>query len=128
MATAVMSGGGARRVAAALTSYFFHPEVDMRGYELLSCASAFLVPVARPDCATRFHVIAAAHVTHPWRFPAYYPPDSHAFVHVLSDEHIRCNLELRRVRGGVVIQRRAHNTHSTNNTHHTTRRTTVLAR
>lgn len=89
---------GMRRVLS-LSSSFYHPDIDMKGFELLSQASACLVPTGDPHLPQKFHILASAHVTHPWRFPNYYPHETHAFVHVLSEEHIRCSVGLRNVRG-----------------------------
>lgn len=89
---------GMRRVLS-LSSSFYHPDIDMKDFELLSQASACLVPTGDPHLPQKFHILASAHVTHPWRFPNYYPHETHAFVHVLSEEHIRCSVGLRNVRG-----------------------------
>jgi hypothetical protein len=58
--------GDVLRVAFGLESWFCLPEQGMMQYEILSRGSAFLTPW-RSD-ATRLHVVAPAHVTHPWKF------------------------------------------------------------
>lgn len=82
----------------SLTSWFFHPEIDMKGWEVLSRSSATLVrSKASTPGMPKLHVLTSQHVTHPWKYPQYYPPEQFGFVHILSDEFVKCTVEVRDV-------------------------------
>ena len=84
-------------MALSLTSWFFHPAVvGMTRHEPLSRASAFAIRAAIGSPVTH-HVCSAAHVTHPFRYPAYYPGERHVFVHALGEQDVRCTIERRLV-------------------------------
>lgn len=85
--------------ALALTTRFYHPAVQMRGWETLSRASAFLVPASPEVTAAaglRWHVLLSAHVARPFLFPHYYDPARYPFVHVLGEDDVRCSVAVAR--------------------------------
>lgn len=65
-ASGVQYEGDVLRLAYGLESWFCLPEQGMKQFEILSRGSAFLTPWSTDP--TRLHVVAPAHVTHPWKF------------------------------------------------------------
>ncbi len=92
----------ASRHFLSLTTYFFHPDIEMKTWEVLSRGTATLLrppPAAgAPQPPLLLLLLASHHVTHPHRFPQYYPRDDFAFMQLLEDKHVRCSVELREVR------------------------------
>lgn len=97
-----MAASAARRHFLSLTTYFFHPDIEMKTWEVLSRGTATLLtppPAAgAPQQQQLLLLLASHHVTHPHRFPQYYPRDDFAFMQLLEDKHVRCSVELREVR------------------------------
>lgn len=91
-----------RRVAS-ITSWFFHPELNMAEEEVLSRSSCFAVT---SQGGMRLHFVASKHVTHPFLFPHLYPSPEFDWLRHLTDEHVRATLEIRKVSAGQ--RRRAH--------------------
>ena len=89
----ILAGAGSPRVVASLTTWFSAPFTS--GFEVLSRASCFLTASA---CGSQHFLFASAHVTHPHRFPHYFPDAS--FLSVLDDTSLRYSVELRDVASG----------------------------
>jgi len=88
-----------KRRALSLTTWFYHPSLEMRGFEPLARSSAFCVAASEiEDHQPGLHFFSAAHVTHPHRFSHFYPPDNFPFLSVLEDSDIRLTVETRDVR------------------------------
>jgi hypothetical protein len=84
--------------ALSITSWFHSPLVTMgSSHEVLSRASCFAV-----RNLTSRYIVASQHVTSPFRYPAYYPEETHGFVHVLEPEDVRLSIELRGIDGSVL--------------------------
>jgi hypothetical protein len=89
----------AARRALSLTSWFHSPLIEMgQQHEVLSRASCFAV-----QSRSRF-IVASQHVVFPFLYPAYYPEDTHGFVHALEPTDIRLTVELRDRNGAVLRQ------------------------
>jgi hypothetical protein len=86
-----------RRRFLSITSWFYHPDLGMKDFEVLSRASAFAIQRSDGRSDASPHIITSQHVTHPFRFPHYYPQDTHEWLAHLTPEHIKCTLELREV-------------------------------
>jgi hypothetical protein len=100
----------ASRPFLSVTSWFFHPEIDMLwGWEVLSRGSAALLHVSPsaspspPSLPPRLVAAASHHVTHPHRFPRYYPREEFGFLEALGDEHVRHTVEVREEGTGKIL-------------------------
>jgi hypothetical protein len=49
------------------------------------------------------HIVTSAHVVHPFAFPKYYPPDQHAWLQFVGEQHVMTKLEVREQAEGKVI-------------------------
>ena len=49
------------------------------------------------------HILTSAHVVHPFAFPRYYPPDQHAWLQFVGEQHVMTKLEVREQAEGKVI-------------------------
>jgi hypothetical protein len=94
------------RLAVSLTTWFFLPELGMSRYEVLSRSSACAVrlPSEKGSRGARgerpWAFLTSQHVTHPFRYPAYYSAPEHAFVHLLCEADVKHTLEIRDVATG----------------------------
>ena len=88
------------RLVASLTTWFHAPFTS--GFEVLSRASCFLTASSYDSYNFLY---ASAHVTHPHRFPHYFPDAP--FLSALNDTSLRYSVELREVTSGAV-KKRAH--------------------
>lgn len=67
----------------------------MKDFEILSRASAFAVRRLDGEEDLPWHIISSQHVTHPFRYPQYYPPEQYPWLEHITPEHTRITLELR---------------------------------
>lgn len=74
----------------------------MTGFEPLARASAFLIasPQQPSAHACNWRIVTSQHVTHPWRFPNYYPQE---FVSHLSERDVKYTLDVRNAANGEAI-------------------------
>jgi hypothetical protein len=86
------------RFVASLTTWFNAPFTS--GFEVLSRASCFLTA---SSCGSYNYLFASAHVTHPHRFPHYFPDAP--FLSALNDTSLRYSVELREITSGAVTVR-----------------------
>lgn len=119
-----MASTMARRSFLSISTWFLHPDIDMKDWEVLSRGSATLLLAndalsgalregsnSRSTSNSRrggggsdgrpvpWNLIAAHHVTHPFRFPQYYGGEQYGFLEILEEQHVRHTLEVREVRG-----------------------------
>jgi len=74
----------------------------MHEFELLSRASGFLVKGAKGPGP---HIVASAHVIHPFHYPQYYPREEYEWLYYLSEDHIKTAFEVRAVDGSVLLSK-----------------------
>jgi len=91
------------RPALSLTTYFYAPELEMRGLEVLARGSAVMLPhTDRKHLSDRYrvHVLASSHVVSPWRYRNYYPME---WLDVVGPNNTICVAEFREQDGGSSI-------------------------
>ncbi len=95
--------GDVLRLAYGLESWFFLPDQGMTKFEILSRGSAFLTPwTTSPG---RLHVVAPAHVTHPWRFRHFAALATREFdwLDAVGEEAVRVVLSVREMNTGRLL-------------------------
>jgi len=89
-----------------VSSWYKAPEFGVEGWELLSRASAFLLPLPESPLSgtggSRVVVVTSAHIVHPFKFPKYYPESEHPWLHLLTPDHVRTKFEVRDSRGALL--------------------------
>jgi hypothetical protein len=80
-----------------ITSYFMLPEQGMENYEILSRSSLFLVKARKPDQRKQIHILAPAHVTHPWLYRQFYPGPNFDWLKFVREEAVVNKLGIREV-------------------------------
>eukprot|EP01138_Halocafeteria_seosinensis_P012879 gb/GECG01013157.1/.p1 GENE.gb/GECG01013157.1/~~gb/GECG01013157.1/.p1 ORF type:complete len:224 (+),score=6.91 gb/GECG01013157.1/:1-672(+) len=115
----LMSTLAADRPVLTLTAHFRVPEQGMEEYEPLSRSSAFIVGSDLEQSPAdnlaedgtpafgafnKLHFLTSQHVTHPFRFPQYYPPEQgYEFIQFISEEHMKYTVELRDANDGNIV-------------------------
>jgi hypothetical protein len=113
-----------------ISSYFTVPDQGITTPELLSRASGFLVrrspPAGQRDATGRqgrVHIVASGHVIHPFRYPNYYPRETHEWLHCLRERNVETRVEVRAPRTGALL---LSHTLAAETFHHRTRDIAVL--
>ena len=97
------TGGSVLRCAVGLESWFQLPEQGMQKMEILARGSAFVTPAASHLQHT-LHVLAPAHVTHPWRYRGdFYAGDQHAWLDHVREEAVQVRLTVRALESGAIV-------------------------
>lgn len=52
----------------------------------------------------KFHIISAAHVTHPFKFPKLYPKEFPNFLSFLNEEDVKFSLQVRELETGQILE------------------------
>jgi len=110
------------RCYLSLTTWFYHPDIDMKSWEILSRGSATLIiPPSLPNVSSSssstssssssisssstpsWQLLASYHVTHPHEFPQYYSYDQYPWLNILSSHNLRYTLELRSAKSGHIL-------------------------
>jgi hypothetical protein len=95
-----MAASGSR-VVASLTTWFSAPFTS--GFEVLSRASCVIARTSEAPTPGGASLLASAHVTHPHRYPSYFPNAS--FLSALDDSSLRYSIELRDSKSGEILSR-----------------------
>lgn len=95
-------GGPITRFAAGLEAWFKLPEHGMKEYEILARGSLFLTPASK-DYKRRFHVVAPAHVTHPWRFRHFYRGPDHDWLDAVHEDAVKVLVTVREEGSGNIL-------------------------
>jgi hypothetical protein len=89
------------RVVASLTTWFSTSFTS--GFEVLSRASCVIARSSSAPTPGGTSLLASAHVTHPHRYPSYFPNAS--FLSALEDSSLRYSIELRDSQSGEILSR-----------------------
>lgn len=109
------------RPMLTLTSHFMLPEQGMTEYEPLSRSSAFVVQSELEiayegqeqfandgspgfGASQKLHFLTSQHVTHPFHFPNYYPPEHYEWVQFIREANMKYTVEVRSEDGQIVFQ------------------------
>jgi len=90
------------RKSWGLTSFFMLPEQGMKRYELLSRGSLFFV--SSNAKRKKFHLISAAHITHPFDFPYLYPRTRYPWLAFVYESATMNKLQYRQEYTGTVLE------------------------
>jgi hypothetical protein len=90
------------RKAFCITSYFRKPEQGVHNWEELSRSSAFFI---RSNLKrVKYHIVSAAHVTHPFLYPRLYPEEFPRFLSYLKESDVKVALQYRQEDTGVLLK------------------------
>ena len=102
-ARGMLERGGALRFALGLEAWFELPEQGMREPELLARGSVFATPAAA-GAGRALHLLAPAHVTHPWRYRGdFYAGPEHAWLDHVRPEAVEVRLTARALGSGALL-------------------------
>lgn len=92
------------RPVFSLSSWFYAPDLDMKEFEILNRASAFIVPAKCPTYRKnmfKYHIVTVSHAVAPWRWPKYYAEE---WLKGVNESHCHYTIELRREDGMFMTQ------------------------
>jgi len=96
------------KYSKAIYSYFCLPEQGMEKYDVLSRASIIIIPTTFkknevPNFPCKYHILAPAHVTHPWLFPQYYVKEHYPWLSFVTEKAVINKLNIRKQKNGQMI-------------------------
>ncbi len=81
--------------AAGIEAWFCLPEHGMRELEILARGSLFVTPALSAQWPRAYHIVTAAHVTHPWLFRRFYSGPDHDWLDAVRADAVQVRLTVR---------------------------------